>query len=566
MSESAPFGQRFPRALQWTLLGLNALNCVFQIAWFWRWSIHRVSVDGINYIGLARHIVDGDYRLSLHGYWSPLVTWFIAAASPFTKNLEVAGKVVTVGSFLLCLPLLYWLTLRLWHSPTAAALAVFWFSIARGIVAKAAGSVLADFLLTAFVLTYFVLLWHALRTNQRRTWLALGGCHALAFLAKAIAMPWLSIPTSLALLLRNLRAPRRLVVCSALAFLLPALTWFGWGVALKTKYGVFTTGYQLRRNLWVNWHRTQTGYPQGNPLAYADVPLDYDKYMVSWGTSLRDLQNFSLRNPALLGMILKTEAENLPSAVKEVVILLTPAGTLATGTMVLLLIQQRRMFRLEVEFASIVVVSAVGLICAYCMLVFDNRYVMPLIPPLIAVCCPLVLPEDQAGASPMLARWMRRVLLGLFVASTIFFMIYRASPFRTGNRDFVMSCFEGATYLRNNKSAGTLVSIGDGPYPEHGVGWEAATYLAYMSGWRLVGQNSALPPTHAEAEQLVNAAVASKSDAIAIWGKPTDDIYSYVLAKILETANSNATRKLLDPYKGEVGTLILTNTDRVKRQ
>lgn len=545
-----------------SLLTAAAVNCLFQIVWFWRFGVHQITLDGINYVGVARHIVDGDFKASLHGYWSPLISWLIAGASVFTGNLELAGRLVTVGSFLLCLPLLYLLTLRLWHSKVAAALAVLWFSTARGIVASAARSILADFLLTACVLLYFLLLRGALRRNRPIGWMLLGAVHALAFLAKAIAMPWLSISTLLALLVRNIRAPRRLIASLFLAFLLPVAVWASWGAALRTKYGVFTAGCQLRLNLMINWHRWLSHGPPGYSPEFVDMSPLVDKYMVSivpWSS----LESFDLRSAKLLPMILDSELHNVPSAIKETAILLSPSGALGFALILFLLAGNRRQFQAEAEFACITLLSTLSLIVAYCMLVFDGRYVIPIVPVLMAVSCPAVLPSDGVGiVAPSAASWTRKSLSGMLVISTAFFAVYWASPFRTVDRDFARSCYEAAMTLKKQRSNGTLISIGNGPYPERGVGFEAGAYVAYMSGWRLVGQNSALLDSSALADQLVGQVLASKPDAIAVWGLPEDRTYDRVVEGIQQDPASDSSTKLMDPYKGEVGTLVVMREPR----
>jgi hypothetical protein len=116
------------------LLAATTLNCAFQIAWFWRFRARNLTEDGIAYIGLARHLMDGDFRAFLHGYWSPLTSWIIAATAVCSRIFALTGRLVTIARFALCRPLLYVLTLKLWHSRAAAALAVFWFSVAHGVV------------------------------------------------------------------------------------------------------------------------------------------------------------------------------------------------------------------------------------------------------------------------------------------------------------------------------------------------------------------------------------------------------------------------------------------------
>jgi hypothetical protein len=469
-------------------------------------------------------------------------------------ELHFAGKVGDDRQFLLCLPLLYALTLKLWRSRAAAALAVFWFSAARGLAFLAVGSIVADFVLTACVLLYFILLLDALRQNKSAHWIRLGATHGLAFLAKAIAMPWLSIASAIAVLLRNGRSPRRLASSFLLAFLFPAIVWIGWGTALRAKYGVFTTGYQLRANLMTNWNRQQGHRLIGDSLAFADTSSLYDHYMV--GESWPSVQAFSLRNARLLNMIVATEVRNVPQAVKETMILLTPAGALAFPFMLGLLIRNRGNYELEVAFAGIALLSALSLILAYCMLVFDGRYLIPIVPVLIAICCPLLLPADLASVAPHVSPWLQKVGLGLLAASIVFFAVYWASPFRTVDRDFEASCYQAAAVLRGDRPAGTLVSIGDGPYPEHGVGFEAGPYLAYLAGWRLVGANSALPQA-SDADALASKALAAKADAVAVWGSPSDTAYVQIVQKVKLAQGLLSATPFADPYKGEVGTVFL---------
>ncbi len=541
------------------LLAATAANCVLQIAWFWRFRAHNINFDGINYIGLARHLVDGNFKASLHGYLSPLVSWLIAAASFFAGDFTFAGRLVTIATFLACLPLIYLLTKQLWNSRTAAALAVFWFSTARGILQESIASVLADFLLTACVLAYFGLLVRALRSDQSRDWLWVGAAHALAFLAKAIAMPWLAIATVGAVVLKHARAPRKLAASLLLAFVIPAAVWTAWGFTLRTKYGVFTAGYQLRQNLLVNWTRKQSHYARGDNLAFVDTSSLYDEYMVG-ETAWTQLQSFQMWRPAILAMLLGAERENLPAAAKETVILLNPGGVVALAT-VLLLLASRWRSDAESVFAAIAVLSTLSLVAAYCMLVFDTRYVIPIIPVLMAIASPALLPANWTPQVPAVTKWLHTSALVFWIASTIFFALYWASPFRTVDRDFEVSCYRAADVLRSAKPHGTLVSIGNGPYPEHGVGFEAAPYTAYFSGWRLVAGNSELPGINAPTS-LVDKVVGTSADASAVWGSPTNPAYTRIVESIGKKLLSATSTQITDPSKGEVGTIFLTRDSR----
>jgi 4-amino-4-deoxy-L-arabinose transferase-like glycosyltransferase len=546
--------EKSERRISLILLVLTALNCTFQIAWFWRFRGHNITMDGVNYIGLARHLLDGNFTASLHGYWSPLLSWMIAAGSLFTQNFTLLGRSITIASFLLCLPLLYALTFQLWRSHLASALAVFWFSIARGVVAGAVTTIQADFLLAACSLTYFLRLLACLRQGTRLNWFLLGVVHAAAFLAKAFAMPWLSITTALAVLASNRKSLRSATAALLLAFLAPAIMWLTWGEALKTKYGVFTTGYQLRANLAIDLKRKLNHHERGDP--YALVDTSYDKYMVA-ETPWPVLQQFRMMNPALAPVILENELHNVPAALKEVVILLTPGGVLALAVGLTLLTRRRASYSPEVTFAWISVISLATLVGAYGMLVFDTRYVLPITPILMAIASYFLVagegsPPDRLRVSSIL----RKTALGLLLMSMVFFAVYWASPFRTVDRDFQMSCYHAAALLKSSQPSGeNLVSIGDGPYPEHGIGFEAGVYVAYLTGRPLSAMNSALPDGDA-ATQLAEAVLGKKADAVLVWGKPGNRSYQTIVDRLRSSPGASLDQAIQDPKMGEVGRVV----------
>ena len=233
--------------------------------------------------------------------------------------------------------------------------------------------------------------------------------------------------------------------------------------------------------------------------------------------------------------------------------------------MLALLIRNRRQYESETIFAGIALLGTLSLIAAYCMLVFDGRYVIPIVPVLLAIGCPLLLPVDLAPGAPHVSPWVQNAGLGLFATSVIFFFVYWASPFRAVDRDFEASCYQAAAVLRGATPAGTLVSIGDGPYPEHGVGFEAAPYIAYLAGWRLVGGNSALPPPVA-ANALVSRALSVNADAVAVWGSPADLAYVQIVEKIKHNQGVQSASLFSDPYKGEVGTIFLFRPQKLNQK
>jgi len=545
--------ERSERRIALALLLLAALACALQIGWFWRFCAHNITSDAISYIGLARHLRDGDLTKSLHGYWSPLISWLIAAGSFVTRDLTLLGRIITVASLLSCLPLLYWLTFRLWRSHLAAAAAVLWFSIARGVVAVAVTTIQADFLFTACTIVYFSLLLTCLRKDTNLNWLLLGVSHSVAFLAKAFAMPWLFFATVLAALSYPQHSLRRKAVSLLLAFLAPVITWLSWGEMLKTKYGVFTTGYQLRANLMIDMKRNLSHHPRGDPYPLADT--SYDNYMVAeqpWAA----VQQFKMANPALIPVIVENERSNVPAALKEAVILLTPAGVLVLIVGIPKLIRRRRDHWPEALFAIMAVVCFASLVGAYGMLVFDARYILPIIAILIALASGFIIPGGP-NRDLRLAPRLQKMCLALFVLSTVFFTIYWASPFRTIDRDFQRSCYNAVALLKQSQPAGnSLVSIGNGPYPAHGVGFEVGPYVAYLSGRHLIAMNSALPDDASEVNQLAAAAGSKKTDAVLVWGQPNNHAYQTIVSQIESSPGATSNLPITDPAMGEVGRVI----------
>ncbi len=89
------------------LLAATALSYGFQLVWFGSLCIHQIDIDGIDYIGIARHLRSHQFYSAINDFRSPLLSWMIAAGSFFDGDLVLVGKVLNIGSYLLCGALLY---------------------------------------------------------------------------------------------------------------------------------------------------------------------------------------------------------------------------------------------------------------------------------------------------------------------------------------------------------------------------------------------------------------------------------------------------------------------------
>jgi len=536
----------------WTLLLLAALNCAFQIIWFWRLTSHNINIDAVSYIGIARHLVRGDFVGSLNGYWSPLFSWLIAGFSGISGNFTLLARVIATDCFLLCLPLLYWLTLSLWRSPLLAAAAVLWLTLARGLLAFSVYFIGTDFLFTAVVLLYFILLVRCLRKSSMTNWMILGLLHGMAFLAKAIAFSWLMVPTLLACLMASRRNGRLTLLRVGAAVAIPLMIWFAWGLTLKTRYGVLTAGYQSKCFLMDPETRQRTARSASQLTVLRDTSSSFDSDLVVDNMPPGSpLWQTHLQLGSTLRLILANERRNLPKAIKELVILITPGGVLA---LILAVLALRRNHPGESNIVTIVLASSACLLAAYCMLAFDERYAFQVAPLLMAVAVPFVVPGRTGGRSGESFSRGRALSATLVAASTIFLLLYPASPFRSLRRDYQSSCYDAARKLEAVPSCKRLVVLGAGPYPEHGVGWEAGIYASYLAACRIVAFSPELPRT-SQLESVQKDLRIVNPDSILLLGASSDTAYEAVADAIHQVWPNPRSEPVDDPQAGRVGEL-----------
>jgi len=266
----------------------------------------------------------------------------------------------------------------------------------------------------------------------------------------------------------------------------------------------------------------------------------------------------------LIHQILRKEMQNAPQACKEFMILLTPGGVLALLVCVVQLTRNRLRSAEHYRFVWIVLITTAMLVGAYCMLVFDGRYVIPMTPVLIALAVRFALPSNRIKDLPKsvpvtngsLNRWQATTGV-LLVIGLVGVQIYWASPFRTIRQDSQQSVYSAAAALKRG-SAKTVVVIGQGPYPEHGVGWEAGVYAAYFAGAHIVGNLLELPALINVDDVAADIGKLSP-DAATVWGTTSDPNYPPTVEAVRK-ANPGMIRSIIrDPQKGEVGTVFIRN-------
>ncbi|MGA2980024.1 MAG: glycosyltransferase family 39 protein [Terriglobales bacterium] len=535
----------------------TVVSCIAQLSWFASKCFTQIDYDGMSYVGIARHLSQGQFHAAINAFRSPLISWIIAAGSVLDGNLLQVGKFTNIGSFLASAVLVYLLTKRLWQSRLAAAIASLWFSLARGLAATAVILIIPDFLLTALVLTYFLILLRCFRTDQAKDWAFLGLVHGVAYLAKAFALPWLALATLVSVAISFRKQPRHGLNRFVLASLAPLLIAAAWATALHSKYGVFTTGSQFRSNfLGYNvrsYSQREPTYALLNdtilePGLSDPSPWKSDEYVVNDPMPPHS-RAWSYRPPIseAVPLVIAAERRNLPEALKELTILLTPGGILGFFFMLGTTIRRRWQSVPEFRFTCVVAVSAVSLILAYGMLAFITTYAYPLVALIMAVTSRFFVSDAQFAANPV---WQRLCIV-LVVAGLIVAFTYRASPFRTLDRNFQMSCYDAAQKLEAY-SGSRVVTIGSGPYPEHGVGWEAGYRVAFFSNRRIVAESPDLP---ADVALLMADIEKSSADAVLLWGNPTDPRFQLVLRGL--AAEYQVRLPIMDPVLGQVGVVVV---------
>src|SRR6266849_5733339 len=179
------------------------------------------------------------------------------------------------------------------------------------------------------------------------------------------------------------------------AALIPVLVAVGWATVLHSKYGVFTTGTQLKANLLQWTLRVNSEHHDTTHALLRDTTKEVDEYVVddpmppgSWPWEYR------VSMTQALPKMIFAEERNIPRVLKEMMIVATPGGLIAFIATLMIVACRRLQYPVEWRFAFVVAASALILVLAYSMLVFDARYLYPLIPLVLAIATRFLVPDD----------------------------------------------------------------------------------------------------------------------------------------------------------------------------
>jgi hypothetical protein len=150
----------------------------------------------------------------------------------------------------------------------------------------------------------------------------------------------------------------------------------------------------------------------------------------------------------------------------------------------------------------------------------------------------------------------RKLSIALVILGIITSMVYPSSPFRLLTRDFQASCYDAGTRLRAHAGS-SVVSIGSGPYPEHGVGWEAGYKSSFFGERKIIGAMDSLPDSSQLGSLTTDIQKASPS-AILVWGRSDDPRYRGLIQSLMLQYPHNSSEQIVDPAIGEVGAVLFT--------
>ena len=253
--------------------------------------------------------------------------------------------------------------------------------------------------------------------------------------------------------------------------------------------------------------------------------------------------------------MIRAEARNVPRALKEMMIVTTLGGLIAFIATLAILTRRRLQYPVEWRFAVVVAASALTLVTTYSTLVFDERYLFPLIPLVLAVSARFLVPDEKKDDGLDHDGW-RIFCIALVVLGTIASIVYPSSPFRLLTRDFQSSCYDAGRLLQEHTGS-IVVTIGSGPFPEHGVGWEAGFKAGFFGERRIIAATGALPQS-TQLSSLGADLQKASPDAILVWGKPNDTRYTGLLQSLRFRYPRSSSEKIVDPVLAEVGTVLFT--------
>jgi 4-amino-4-deoxy-L-arabinose transferase-like glycosyltransferase len=154
------------------------------------WSVEQtITPDGVHYIELARSLMKGNLRNGLSTYWSPLYPLLVGLSSLLFRDIEFAGRFVSVVAGTLLVIVSHRL-FRNWYGKRIALVGAFLVAL-HPLLIYYSTAVLTEATYTLFFTWGVLAGWSAIKDEAKRTNLGAGAVFGVCYLLKPEAVGFL---------------------------------------------------------------------------------------------------------------------------------------------------------------------------------------------------------------------------------------------------------------------------------------------------------------------------------------------------------------------------------------
>ncbi len=256
---------------------ITLMMYLFMVWFLFPYFKYSIEPDGIAYIQVAKHYVNGDFLTAINGYWSPLISWllipFIYLGLPTLLSFKILNILVGIGVLFSFKTLLKDLPYPLQY--------IGIFSTIPSTIYFVIHLAYPDLLAVWFLLIYFNIL-HKRQTSVKQS-ITLGLLGACCYVAKYYCLGFFILFTSLwyfILYLPNKTSYKQLLKSYGIIMFVFCLLSGIWISLLSQKYGYFTFSTAKQYNQQLIYKSQEKGYLH-HPEIYDGFSIPTHKNKIS---------------------------------------------------------------------------------------------------------------------------------------------------------------------------------------------------------------------------------------------------------------------------------------------
>ncbi len=440
------------------------------LATWYRWQINP---DGISYISIARHYLEGDWYNAINAYWGPLFSWLLVPLLAVGIPPIVACKILNLGIGLVLLACISHIlkaldikaSVRTWSTATAAV-ATLYFALTL---------ITPDLLLATILTAYAGVMVTPSQARSKRGGATAGTLGGLLYLAKQYGLVLFLchfITVNILSMVRdkaNRKATETAFATGLYTFIFIAGTWIG---LMSLKYGTLTLGTSAAYNYTLSLPASP-----GHPMHWAGlIPPPNPTAVSAWEETTRGkvMTAITADKRRLLSHILERVLANIKTVISFFLKFSVFSISVILMAFVILADRETPPSR---RYAAGILLSLVGLSAAgYLPLFVEERYLWPcciLLLLLTAMVADIVMKADRPGK--VARSLVAACLLGSFIP-------YPANGLWK-HRNTGKITHEVAKVLQATETSGKVASDGE---------WHEALYISFFNGYRYYGERGAL--------------------------------------------------------------------------